>query len=221
MSKSIIDKIIFDFMNLKIVQAGKGVFQNEFHEFDVYEHTGMFVKHIIDILGDNPSPELIVAGILHDVGKPIVASPKKRNGIIQERSPGKPYYEFHNHELVGETMVLNIPSKLFDKYKINKMKISKLVGAHYLPMKGIKSLRAAENFKNFILAYKELNNTLDQTGLSKEEIMVMFLADKLAQGKFCTDKDELFAIRDLILSKKEGDLEKIYTMQKDKYGNKK
>jgi len=41
----------------------------------------------------------------------------------------------------------------------------------------------------------------------------MFLADKLAQGKGCTDKEELMMIRDFITERK-GSLEEIYNIQR-------
>jgi len=202
------------------VQAGKGLWQNNFHEFDVYDHTLSFVKHIKELTTD---PEIIVAGYLHDIGKPVVKKPKIKDGKLQEKEPGKPYHKFTDHEIVGENMVREMDPELFKKYNLDQNRISKLVGAHYLPMKYIKAMRKTENFEDFKKAFKNLKEALRATNLTKESVMDMFLADQLAKGKGCTDFEELKKIREAVLADlTEGpELKEIYNLQKEMYGNKK
>gem|GEM_PF-3352257 len=75
------------------------------------------------------------------------------------------------------------------------------MGAHYLPMENIKLMRKAATFKDFLKYCEKLKAKLNRTGL-KKEVMLMFLCDKLAQGKGCTDKEQLFAVKDSLLTGK-------------------
>jgi len=206
------DQIINEFLNLKEIRKGIDIWQNEFHEYDVYDHTKHFVIELQHYTNDI---NMLVAGCLHDIGKPIVAKPKLNpDGTIQEKEPGKPYHTFDDHEKVGEQIVREMNPELFKRYGLDQEKIAKLVGSHYLPMKGIKAMRKAKDFEEFKSAFEKLEKDLEQTGL-KDEVMLMFLADKLAQGKGCTDKEELMMIRDFITERK-GSLEEIYNIQRKK-----
>ncbi len=198
------------------IVAGKGIWQNGFHEFDVYDHTISYVSHLTEMTSD---PEMIVAGYLHDIGKPVVRTPKIKDGVPEEKEAGKPYHRFDDHEKVSEEMVRDMSSQLFDEYGLNQDRIAKLVGAHYVPLKGIKEMRKTSNWDDFISAYHLLEQTLDQTGLPREEVMDMFLADCLSKGKGCTDKEELKLIREAILTNGQN-LEKVYGMQREMYGGK-
>ena len=202
------------------VQAGRNLWQNDFHEFDVYEHTSEFVRHLSE-LTDNRN--IRAAGWLHDIGKPVVATPKlDRDGKPIFRAPGQPYHNFDDHESVGEEMVRDMDPEFFISLKLDQDKVASLVGSHYLPMKGIKAMRKTENFIDFFNAFTSLNKTLESASASKEEILDMFVADKLAQGKFCTDQEELFAIREVLLydDHSNNDLRRLYDMQQQIYGNK-
>ena len=203
------------FESLPEVQKDKGLWQNKFHEFDVYTHTTEFVKYLKGLTNE---PDMIASGYLHDIGKPVVAKPKYKDGKLLEKSLGISYNEFDDHEIVGEEMVKKMDSSLFKEYGLNQEKIAKLVGSHYLPMDGIKKMRETKTFNDFKKSYEDLEHTLKQTGY-KSEVLAMFTADKLAQGKFCTDKDELFAIHNYLANSK-GSLENIYKMQKQAYGGK-
>jgi CRISPR/Cas system-associated endonuclease Cas3-HD len=200
------------FMQLPEVQAGKNVWQNDFHQYDVFGHTMSYVKHVKKLTKDK---NIIAAGYLHDIGKPVVATKKYKNGILQERSPSKPYHKFDNHENVGGDMVKRIDPKIFERFELNQEKIADLVACHYLPMKGIKNIRKATIYTDFLERLEELNKTLESQKVSKKEVLTMFLADKLAQGKYCTDREELFAVRDILLRK--GDKKKVYQMMQKVY----
>jgi len=208
------------FSNLPEVKAEKGILQNKHHEFDVFEHTKKFVDYVSELTEDK---NIIVAGWLHDIGKPITAKVEldKDNKPVENES-GKPYHNFYNHENIGKDIVDSMDKKIFKKFGLDKEKISILVGYHYLPMIGIKELRKTENFKDFVLSFNKLDNNLSNLEVAKKEILTMFLADKLAQGKFCMDKNELFLIRETLLknNRTESDLRKIYDMQKTASGKK-
>ena len=111
-------------ISLPEVKAGKGIWQNPFHEFDVYDHSLDFVKHIKDLTDDL---NLIVAGYLHDIGKPVCKIPTYKDGVLQEKEPGKPYHRFKNHEHVGANMVREMNSNIFLQYGLDKIKIADLV----------------------------------------------------------------------------------------------
>ncbi len=213
------------------VQKEKNLWQNNFHEFDVYHHTVNFVeclKKILDEENHEIDLNLIAAGWLHDIGKPIVAKPKEKNGAPEEREQSKSYHKFTDHEIEGENMVRAMDSAIFEKLGLGQEKIASLVYCHYLPMKGIKEMRKTENWHKFRQKYEDLKKQLeeipwakDRAPVSKEEILLMFLADKLAQGdpnKYATDREELFVIRDVLLSKDKGQeeegLKKVYELQK-------
>jgi putative nucleotidyltransferase with HDIG domain len=150
------------------VRAGKELWQNEFHEFDVYRHTVKFVERLKEILaGENrePDPDLLAAGWLHDIGKPATAKPKEENGVPEERGPGKPYHKFTGHEIEGEKIVLAMDPSLFEKLGLDQKKIAALVYCHYLPLKGIKEMRAAENREGFRQGARfERRNPVDVPG---------------------------------------------------------
>ncbi|MCS7109308.1 MAG: HD domain-containing protein [Candidatus Micrarchaeota archaeon] len=202
--------MIKELLNLPQIQAGKDLWQNPFHEFDVFTHTTKFVEFIEKMTDDL---DVIAAGCLHDIGKPVVAKPKYKDNVLQEKEPGKPYHEFDDHEKVGEEIVRKLPPSIFEKYGLNQEKIAILVGAHYLPMKGIKAMRAAKDYKEFETAYQNLVEKLEKTGY-KNEVLTMFVADKLAQGKGCTDREELMAIWNLLVNNI-GNLESIYKIQRN------
>lgn len=120
---------------------------------------------------------------------------------------------------MGEQIVRDMDPKLFDEYNLNQDRIAKLVGAHYVPMKGIKEMKKTSNWDDFMSAYHQLEQTLDETGLPREEVMMMFLADCLSKGKGCTDIEELKLVREAILTNGQS-LDEVYKMQREMYGNK-
>jgi hypothetical protein len=214
------DEIDRVFGNLPEVRAGDNVWQNKFHEFDVLRHTRVFVDRVKEITND---PEIIVAGWLHDIGKPVVATPKlDKNGLQMERESGKPYHEFTNHEVVGEEMVKVMPTELFEQFNLNQEKVASLVGCHYLPMKGIKAMRETKNFSDFVLAFNQLKELLESLSVTKEEVLSMFIADCFSKGVTCSDQPELLPIREVLLqeTQSEEDLRQLYQIQKDMYGGK-
>ena len=95
------------------ISALKGVAQPpEFHpEGDVFTHTRIMLQYM-----NNPSPELAMAALLHDVGKP-------KTFMITDR------IRFHQHEIVGAAMAQDICERLKFSAKSTE-KIVALVGNH-------------------------------------------------------------------------------------------
>ena len=95
------------------ISALKGVAQPpEFHpEGDVFTHTRIMLQYM-----KNPSPELAMAALLHDVGKP-------KTFMITDR------IRFHQHEIVGAAMAQEICERLKFSAKSTE-KIVALVGNH-------------------------------------------------------------------------------------------
>jgi hypothetical protein len=199
------------------ILAGKNLWQNAFHEFDVYDHTLDYVKHLKTMTSDE---EIVAAGYLHDIGKPAVAKLKYKNGKLLEKENGKPYHEFDDHEIVGEQIVRTMTPQFFNEYQLNQERIAKLVGNHFLPMDGIKAMRKTKNYEEFKEEYAKLEQTLDNSGSKREEVLMMFIADCLSKGKGCTDIEELKAIRESLLGNLNFSTETIYQLQKKMYGGK-
>lgn len=209
---------------LPALEKGQGLWQNNFHEFDVYNHTLKFVEFIKQFSEANNQPldpNIVAAAYLHDIGKPVVAKDKIRDGMRLEKEPGKPYHEFDDHEIVGAQMVKDMSPDFFVRYNLNQGKIEKLVGAHFIPMKNIKQMRKAATYEDFVNKYYELEKSLDETGLARNEVMELFVADSYAKGNGCTDLAELMKAMEIILSDdKENKIKELYEIQKIRYGGK-
>ena len=204
------ERFEIDMMLVKEVQAGKGCIQNPFHEFDVYDHTLVMVNEVKKLTTDK---EVIAAAWLHDIGKPVVAEPRIKNGEIMFNEHGQQYQTFPDHEVVGEKMVHNLDQQLFIRHELSQARIAKLVGSHFLPMKGIKKMRKTASWSDFIQAFKDLETTLDQTG-DKVKVLTMFVADTIAKGQGAEDIAELMAIRQAYLDQDNQDLLiRIYKIQ--------
>src|SRR3989338_4991787 len=213
------------------IQAGKDLWQNNFHEFDVYGHTMEVVKQLKEILKNETGVidlNLLAAGWLHDIGKPAVASPKLENGVPQQREPGKAYHKLDNHEVEGEKIVLGMDPKMFSALGLDQKKVAALVFCQFIPLKGIRETRKTGNWPDFLSSYNGLKDTLDRMEkstdrppISKKEIRLMFLADKLGEGdseKYVTDRGELLAVRDAVLAENPAEeeriLKEVYDQQK-------
>lgn len=206
------------------LEKGKDLWQNSFHEFDVYEHTLKFVEFIKKLAKESGrviDPNIIAASYLHDIGKPAVAKEKFKDGILLEKEPGKPYHEFTGHEVAGEQMVREMNPDFFIANNLDQEKVAKLVGAHFIPMENIKQMRKVSTYDDFVTKYHELEKRLDETSLTRDEVMELFLADSYSKGKGCTDLAELMKAREVIMSNgDENKMRELYEMQKVAYGGK-
>ncbi len=116
------------------LEACKGVTQNKYHEFDVYEH-------IMSVVKECENYHVKLAALFHDIGKPSTKTTDE-NGDIH----------FYEHEDVGAVMTEEIMRRLkfcYDDIQI----VVQLVEFHMRPIncgkKAIRKLKAALNF-NFL-----------------------------------------------------------------------
>ncbi len=86
--------------------------QNKWHKHGVLGHTLKLVYHAIKAKRYN----MVMAGLLHDIGKPIVAYQDESDKITGE-------YSFHNHEEISYQMIKKLPFSQYTK---------DLVRFHYL-----------------------------------------------------------------------------------------
>lgn len=195
------------------IRAGIGLWQNEFHEFTVYDHTLVVVEEVKAMDADD---NLIAAAWLHDIAKPTVATLREYDGIPQMSPNGPPYHTFNGHEVVGEHVVRAFTTDLFVPYSLNQDYIARLVGAHFLPMTGIKNLRKATDMDEFIKAFKSLEDLIEKANLPKDELMKLFMADCMGKGNAPHDQPELLLVRNALLGT--DCLQEIYDIQKNGSG---
>lgn len=86
--------------------------QNNYHKFGVLLHSLALVKHAIKY----KQYKMIPAGILHDIGKPIIAFQDEKDKTTGE-------YSFHNHEELSYQIIKNWKISSYTK---------NLVRYHYL-----------------------------------------------------------------------------------------
>ncbi len=118
--------------------------QNNYHKHGVFWHTFWVTYHLIK----NKHYKMIVAGILHDIGKPIVAKPDAK-----DIAKGDGELSFTNHEeisylIIKDWMFLSDYTKQMVRY-------------HYLVRGMAKAKEKGENLK-----FKRLKRTWDT--LSKD-----------------------------------------------------
>ncbi len=210
-----LEKLEQRLLQIPQILAGINLIQNEYHQFDVYEHTLAVAREIKKF---NPSQDLLAAAYLHDIGKPSAAKPRMYGGIPQFDEKGRQRHTFPNHEFTGAEIVRTLDKQIFASLELNQEHIAQLVGAHYLPMKGIEPMRATQNYLDFEKKFHELEKIITSTKLNHEELMNLFAADSIGKGDVWGDLPELLEIRKAILG--ENNLKEIYLMQKICGGNK-
>lgn len=134
--------------------------QNNYHKFGVLLHSLALVKHAIKY----KQYKMIPAGILHDIGKPIIAFQDEKDKTTGE-------YSFHNHEELSYQIIKNWKISSYTK---------NLVRYHYL----IRGMAKAKE-KNQIGKYKRMKrvyDSLDSTFVKELELFMRF--DDLAKKSF-------------------------------------
>jgi poly(A) polymerase len=120
-------KLLEEVEGLKILLPEIAAMKNcpqpkEFHsEGDVMKHTMMLLKN----LPKNASPELIMAGFLHDIGKPATIQTPEKDGVDRIR--------FNKHAQVGAEMA----KKICDRFRLDSEftnKVTWLVEKHMFPL---------------------------------------------------------------------------------------
>jgi hypothetical protein len=198
---------------LPMVQAGKGIAQNPWHRHDVYQHT----VAVVELLKADPlaTRELVAAGWLHDVGKPVTKVPKRdASGTLLQDAHGRPYHSFPRHEAVGETMVRELDRAIFEQLQVCPDRVAQLVGWHFLPMTRIKQAKQDPTLATFRQQTRQLAIDLTETGM-RDEILILFAADKGSQQ--ASDLPFLAALRTYLLDA-DGDLETLFDLFLQAYG---
>jgi len=116
--------------------------QNEWHQHSVLGHTLKVVWHILK----NREFQMLSAGFLHDIGKPIVAFQDEGDRLTGE-------YSFTNHEEISYQLIKKVP--FISEYT------KKLVRYHYLirGMEVSKRKGREAKYKRMKRIYDELNET--------------------------------------------------------------
>ena len=132
--------------------------QNKWHRYGVLVHTLALVYHAIKA----KEYKMIAAGLLHDIGKPIVAFQDEKDKITGE-------YSFTNHEEISYQMIKNIP--FIREYTKN------LVRYHYL----IRGKQKAKE-KGQTGRYKRLKRSTDRLDEHfLKDLSIFFKFDELAK----------------------------------------
>ncbi len=97
-------------------------------EGDVYTHT----RIMLDMLGDEPSLELVLGALLHDIGKPPTYTYDKENERIR----------FNGHDRVGATMAEEILRKL--KYSNKTVESACAMVANHMNFMNVQQMRTAK-----------------------------------------------------------------------------
>jgi len=167
-----------DILALPAIQAGKGLWQNEHHEFDVYGHSVSMGEEMRKRPHDR---DMIAAALMHDIGKPLTKRRKYKSGKRLERSHGEPYHTFFGHEKEGADLIRKMDSGFFTGHELEQERIAQLVESHFVPMQLALSLRLAKGNEE-ILVDRTIERMESFPLVKKEEILMMFECDQLAKG---------------------------------------
>jgi hypothetical protein len=132
--------------------------QNKWHKYGVLIHTLLVVFHIVQA----KRYDMIIAGFLHDISKPLVAYQDNEDKITGE-------YSFTNHEEISYRII----KRWFFVNDFTKQ----IVRYHYL-IRGIKNSKSKQQIKK----YNRLNKIyqkLDKKFI--DELRVFFIFDNLAK----------------------------------------
>ena len=132
--------------------------QNKWHRYSVLVHTLALVYHAIRA----KEYKMIVAGLLHDIGKPVVAFQDEKDKLTGE-------YSFTNHEEISYQLIKNIP--FISPYTKN------LVRYHYL-MRGKQVAKKKGNMGRYH-RMQRIYNQLDEDFLRDLALFLKF--DDLAK----------------------------------------
>ena len=132
--------------------------QNKWHRYSVLVHTLMVVYHAVKA----KQYKMITAGLLHDIGKPVLAYQGENDRLTGQ-------YSFTNHEEIGYQMIKKVP--FISDYTKN------LVRYHFL----IRGMDIAQR-KGYEGRYRRMKRIYDSLDDSFVEDLKLFLEfDDLAK----------------------------------------
>lgn len=135
--------------------------QNHWHKHGVLLHTLRVTYYVIKNMGFNK--DFILAGLLHDVGKPLVA-------YQDEKDKTRGTYSFTNHEEVSYQVIKN--------WNFISNKTKDLVRYHYIIRDLIKSKEKNKmgRYNRLMRSWNKLDSNL------KEELNLFLGCDDLGKG---------------------------------------
>lgn len=134
--------------------------QNNWHKYGVLLHTLALFFHVIK----NKKYDMLLASLLHDIGKPYIAFQDDKDKVTNE-------YSFHNHEEISYFLIKNWPISSYTK---------NLVRYHYL----IRAMQKAKE-KRKIDKYKRLNRIYTNLDLEfKKKLSIFMQLDDKAKKSF-------------------------------------
>ncbi len=146
-----IDKAFFCTMFIK---------QNKHHKHSVLGHTVKVMYHLLK----KGRVDMLLAGMLHDIAKPIAAYQDKEDIITGE-------YSFTNHEVFGWYLIKDLPTWLVSDYTKN------IVRYHYL-IRGMHKAKLKDNLPK----YRRLKRIWDKlTPEFKADLGVFMACDDLGK----------------------------------------
>ncbi len=155
------------------IEAMIGVEQPpEFHpEGDVFKHT----KLTMDLLGDNPSPVLAFAGLLHDVGKPLTFK-------IMDR------IRFHGHDTIGAKLADKILKRL--KFSNEDRKRIILYIIEHMRFMHVQEMRVGKLKKML-----QRDSIIEEIKLHEADCLASH--GNIENKKFCLEKLKEFSVEEL------------------------
>lgn len=196
-----------EFEELPAIMACKGLWQNQHHAFTVYDHT-LNVVRLLKLHSDDSN--IIAAGYLHDIGKPVTAKPIATPK--DEELKGKKYHRFSRHAEKSAELLREMTDEIFIKYGLDKQYITGLVEIHDMPLQKIRNLRKAKDLDEFVDQFYELKDRVYQATVSPEDIIMFLRADTLGKGPGKDHMEILFICNALAGGKQ--NLRDIYEMQR-------
>lgn len=134
--------------------------QNKWHKYGVLFHTFALVYHVLK----NRHYDMLLAALLHDIGKPYVAFQDENDKLTNQ-------YSFHNHEEVSYYIIRNWSVSSYTK---------KLVRYHYLIRGMEKAKQRKQNGKYY--RQKRIFDKLDEE--FKKKLAIFMKYDDKAKSSF-------------------------------------
>ena len=200
-------------INNELLQKGKGIMQNKYHQWDVFDHS----LEVVNAIKEKTSDLTVVAsGYLHDFGKILNAKYRIKNGEIQRDENGNPYHIFdepERHEETGANYIQdNFSEDFFNEFSINKNEVVELVRHHFTPLSYIQKMWNSDNFSQMEGFYQELSNKLNELPISKNKLMTLFYADTIGKSSNNEKQENIIMVYEHLVEKKHT-LKDIYQKQ--------
>ncbi len=209
---------------LPAIRAEIGIAQNKYHQFTIDNHNLEVVRHV-KMIGEEKGGlerDLVAAAWLHDIGKPMVATPIGENDPPTHDPQGNPYHLFRGHDEVGAYAIEKMSPDFFTKLGLDQKIIIGVVYNHELFMKNIKRMRKVGDFEGFRRVYGNLAGELGAfPSQVRQYLLDLFKADTLGQGDEAfrakgKDCDERLMIQKILVTLDQSSLKAIYDFERSR-----